>query len=114
MAAARGLGFMADRFYTWRCHDALPGDEMRLSVRTRLLTSSCVGAALSLITLTAQQSQAPVFTSRTWLVPIDVRVVDSGGRPIPGLTAADFTITEDNVPQQIRGVEMGEAPISGS
>ena len=48
---------------------------MRLSVRTRLLTASCVGAALSLITLAAQQTQAPVFTSRTWLVPIDVRVV---------------------------------------
>jgi hypothetical protein len=87
--------------YTWRCHDALPGDEMLLSVRPRLVTASCVGAALSLITLAAQQTQAPVFTSRTWLVPIDVRVVDSGGRPIPGLTAADFTITEDSVPQQV-------------
>src|SRR6188768_3540066 len=74
---------------------------MRLSVRTRLLTAACVGAVLGLTVLTARQSQAPVFTSRTWLVPIDVRVVDSGGRPIPGLTAADFTITEDNVPQQV-------------
>jgi len=74
---------------------------MRLSVRTRLLTAACVGAVLGLGVLTAQQAQAPVFTSRTWLVPIDVRVVDSGGRPIPGLTAADFTITEDNVPQQV-------------
>ena len=47
---------------------------MRVSVRTRLPTALCV-AALSLISLAAQQPQAPVLTSRTWLVPIDVRVV---------------------------------------
>jgi VWFA-related protein len=78
----------------------LSGDEMRV-VCIRILTALGVSAALGLATLAAQQSQQPVFSSRTWLVPIDVRVVDSGGRPIPGLTASDFTVTEDNVPQQV-------------
>ena len=69
--------------------------------RFRILTTAGIGVVLGLAAPAAKQSQAPVFTSRTWLVPIDVRVVDSGGRPIPGLTAADFTVTEDNVPQQV-------------
>ncbi len=72
---------------------------MRPSVCLRLLTAASIFGALA--GLAAQQTQQPVFSSRTWLVPIDVRVVDSGGRPIAGLTASDFTIAEDGVPQQV-------------
>ena len=55
-------------------------------------------------TWSAQQpGQAPpVFRSGTITVPIDVRVLDKDGRPIAGLTQADFTVKEDNVAQQIR------------
>ena len=35
------------------------------------------------------------------MVPVDVRVVDREGKPITGLTAADFTVTEDGTPQKI-------------
>ena len=52
----------------------------------------------------AQQSppqQPPAFKSRVSVVPVDVRVVDRNGKPITGLTAADFTVTEDGAPQKI-------------
>ena len=48
-----------------------------------------------------QQAQPPAFKSRVTVVPVDVRVVDRSGKPITDLTAADFTITEDNIPQKI-------------
>jgi VWFA-related protein len=53
--------------------------------------------------LAAQQQgqKPPTFTSRVTVVPVDVRVVDRAGKPITGLTAADFTITEDGVAQKI-------------
>jgi VWFA-related protein len=35
------------------------------------------------------------------LVPLDVRVIDRDGNPVTDLTASDFTILEDGVPQQI-------------
>ena len=49
----------------------------------------------------ATQQQPPVFKSRVNVVPVDVRVVDRDGKPITGLTAADFTVTEDGAPQKI-------------
>jgi VWFA-related protein len=45
--------------------------------------------------------QPPPFKSRVTVVPVDVRVMDRNGKPITGLTAADFTVTEDGVPQSI-------------
>lgn len=45
--------------------------------------------------------QQPTFRSRVTLVPIDVRVVDRKGRPVTDLRREDFTVTEDDVPQQI-------------
>src|SRR5947209_1193387 len=41
------------------------------------------------------------FQSSTQLVVETVSVTDKNGRPIEGLTAKDFTITEDGVPQTI-------------
>jgi len=47
------------------------------------------------------QSQPPQFRMRTTVVPIDVRVLDRNGKPVTDLTAADFTVTENGVPQKI-------------
>ena len=41
------------------------------------------------------------FTSHAWLVLETVSVQDKNGAPVTGLTAKDFTITEDNAPQTI-------------
>jgi len=41
------------------------------------------------------------FRARVTMVPIDVRVLDSRGRPVTDLTRDDFTILEDKSPQPI-------------
>jgi VWFA-related protein len=65
--------------------------------------------ALALITTSGLAAQGPhepeesrpTFTTNTELVPLDVRVLDKSGRPVLGLTSADFSITEDGRPQRI-------------
>ena len=46
------------------------------------------------------------------VVTLDVAVVDNKGHFIPGIPSGNFRILEDNVPQQIKKVEMGEAPMT--
>jgi VWFA-related protein len=46
------------------------------------------------------------------IVTLDVAVVDNNGQFIPGIPAVKFRVLEDNVPQQVRKVEMGEAPMT--
>src|SRR5215472_5326638 len=50
------------------------------------------------------------FTVSTRLVVETVVVKDKQGNPIAGLTANDFTITEDGVPQTIRFCERQDLP----
>jgi Ca-activated chloride channel family protein len=52
------------------------------------------------------------FKSDVEIVSVDVSVLDNKGRFIPGIPAGNFRILEDNTPQQIRGVNMGEAPMT--
>jgi len=54
------------------------------------------------------------ITVKTQLVVESVVVKDKQGKPIEGLTAKDFTITEDNVPQEIRFCEREQLPESPS
>ena len=42
--------------------------------------------------------QQPTFRSASRLTIVDVTVTGRDGRPIEGLTANDFTLTEDGVP----------------
>jgi len=46
------------------------------------------------------------------VVTLDVAVIDNKGHFIPGIPPGNFRVLEDNVPQQIRKVEMGEAPMT--
>jgi VWFA-related protein len=52
------------------------------------------------------------FQSNVDIVTIDVAVIDNKGHFIPGIPPGNFRILEDNVPQQIRKVDMGEAPMT--
>src|SRR2546427_5884060 len=67
--------------------------------------AAIVLAALLMTPLSAQQQPPPVFRSGAQLTVETVTVKDKAGRPIEGLTARDFSITEDGVPQTISFVE---------
>ena len=55
----------------------------------------------------SQEPQPPraTFKSAVDLVPVDVSVVDRNGRPVPDLTARDFTLSVDGKPRQIASAE---------
>jgi VWFA-related protein len=61
--------------------------------------------ALLLSIVLALPAQQPMFTTSTQLVIETVSVTDKSGNPVEGLTAKDFTLTENGVPQQIRFFE---------
>src|SRR5690242_3316499 len=79
-----------------------------------------VSAFLLCLTAAAAQQvgqNAPVggnasatFTASSQLVVETVSVTDKKGKPIEGLTAKDFTVTEDGVPQAIRIFEYQTLP----
>lgn len=50
-------------------------------------------------------AETVTFTAGTQLVVETVMVTDRNGGPVEGLTAKDFTVTEDGVPQEIRVFE---------
>lgn len=47
-------------------------------------------------------AQTPTLRVSAREVLMDVVVTDAAGRPVPGLTAADFKVTEEGTPQRIR------------
>ena len=62
-------------------------------------------ATLAVLTTSSDglRAQAPaVFQAGVDLVQLDVIVLDRNRRPVTGLTAADFTITEDGRPREIQ------------
>ena len=84
----------------------------------RFITAIIVAASL----LPAQQPPpaddgSARFTSNTQLVVQIVSVKDKSGNPVEGLTAKDFTITEDGKPQQIAFCEfqkLRDTPVASS
>jgi hypothetical protein len=60
----------------------------------------CITTALGLSLLT--QQPPTTIRTRTTLVPVDVRVVDTAGNPVTGLNKEDFTVEEDGVRQEVR------------
>lgn len=57
----------------------------------------------------AAAQPVPVFAAETGLVNVAVTVEDSQGRPVEGLTARDFVVTEDGRRQQVEMcARMGE------
>ncbi len=56
-------------------------------------------------------AQQPRFTARVDVVRVDA-LVTAGGQPVRGLTAADFEVRDNGVPQQVNLVELPEIPIN--
>jgi len=65
------------------------------------------GLWLVALPLAAQQ---PTFSTRRESVRVDVLVTD-GGRPVRGLTAADFEVLDSGVPQQVDFVSFEDLPV---
>ena len=59
-----------------------------------------------------QQEPGARFSSRVQLVEVYASVTDRSGEPVTGLGQADFTVTEDGVPQTITTFAAGEFPLT--
>jgi VWFA-related protein len=79
-----------------------------MTARLRFLVA--IGAACASVAATLV-AQAPVFVSRREVVRLDVLVSDRG-RPVLGLTAADFKVLDNGVPQQVEFVGFDEVPLN--
>lgn len=81
---------------------------MRLRVELVFLASIAAGASTVAAAqhigqnASAEQSGIPTLSVSTQMVVEPVTVKDKSGRPIRGLTAKDFVVTEDGVPQTVR------------
>lgn len=65
-----------------------------------------VGLSVVAVLAGAQEPRdVPTFSSRTDLVTVDAVVLDDRGRPVRGLTAQDFALSEDGKPQAIVSFE---------
>jgi VWFA-related protein len=76
----------------------------------RRLLAVAFAAGLGVIASAQQQppptpAEQPIFRSSTRLIVTTVSVKDKDGKPIEGLAAKDFVITEDGMPQDIAFVE---------
>ncbi len=85
----------------------------------RIILAGLAGIALLVVPTRAQQpaqqqapppGATPIFKSTTRLIVQTVTVKDKDGKPIEGLTAKDFVVTEDNEPQTVSFVEFQRLP----
>src|SRR5215475_12174757 len=60
----------------------------------------------------APDPNAPKFKTEATVVTFDAAVLDSKGQFIPGIPPAAFRVLEDNAPQKVDKVELGQAPIT--
>jgi Ca-activated chloride channel family protein len=69
----------------------------------------CVAAMLVLGTGAARTSAQPVFRGGVDLIQVSVTVVDADGKPVDGLSAEDFVITEDERREEVTYFSRGVA-----
>ena len=79
---------------------------MTLAARIGVAGAIALGAELVLI---AQPQQPPVFRTGASLVRVDVTVTDRHGEPVTSLSAEDFDVSEDGVPQTVETFKLVSA-----
>jgi len=78
---------------------------MRFAVVLALVGSAAVTASGE------QSQQPPLFHSGIEVVELDVSVM-RGGQPVAGLTAGDFSVSDQGKPQEIQSVTLDTLPLS--
>lgn len=76
----------------------------------RRVTLAAAASCLLLLAAPAafQQQQPPTFRTGAEIVRVDVTVLDRNGKPVLDLTADDFAVFEDGVPQKIQTFQLVE------
>jgi len=74
------------------------------------MTARAAAMLLALCGATVAASQQPTFSSRLEVVRVDVLVAEDG-RPVRGLTPADFEIRDEGVPQTVDLVSFEAIPL---
>lgn len=69
-------------------------------------------AMLAVLASTTAIAMQPTFSARVDGIRVDVLVTDSSRRPIRELTAADFAIRDNGVPQDVDVVSFGETSLN--
>ncbi len=83
---------------------------MRAVIATMLLWTLAAAAQQIGQNAPSKSSQTPSISVTTQLVVETVMVKDKAGNPIEGLTAKDFIVTENGVPQTVRFCEHQKLP----
>jgi Ca-activated chloride channel family protein len=77
------------------------------------LLPRCVSrGTLLIVPLLTATLAAGQFTSGVNLVEVYATVTDAQGQPVPGLSAANFRVSEDGAPQAITAFVAGDFPLS--
>ena len=82
--------------------------------RPAILALALAVAAAGSAMLSAQPPAPFTFQANTRLVVETVTVTDAAGRPIAGLTARDFAVTEDGKPQTISFCDYQQIEAAGA
>jgi VWFA-related protein len=82
-----------------------------MSARCATLAALALASA-SLAAAPIQQSAPPTFTTQTTLVIVPTLVTTKAGEPVFTLTAKDFTVTDEGVPQKINVDDNGSQPLA--
>jgi len=77
---------------------------------TRLLPAAVAPLIITMAVADLAPQQRPTFRARTDLVTVDISVT-SDKRPVPGLTLADFELTDNGVRQTIELLDAETLPI---
>ena len=106
------------RLFLYGHHAKLPSRiadlRRRITAMSRRLLTATVfalaGGTTWLATPSAQQPQTPVFRARTSTVAVTASI-KRGNNVVTNLTAADFVVTDNGVPQTVEAVAIENVPI---